>query len=252
MLIPNGRRPPETAVTRFAFTEVVDALSFLTERPEGARLAAYRDLLIENRAAAGLTSISDPDEIDRRHIGESLVLLEALEADGLFASPVIDIGAGAGLPGIPMKIAHPELQLTLLEANAKKAAFLRQAVESLGLSDVTVVNARAEEAGHDPDHREAYELALARAVAPLPVLVELALPFLSIGGTLASPKGERAQDEADAAANALAECGGKLTDVRKLDLPWTAIAPTLVIVRKVAATPARYPRRPGAPAKHPL
>lgn len=252
VLIPNGRRAPETAVTPFAFTEVVGGLSFLAERADRELLIGFRDLLAENREAAGLTSVSELDEIERRHIGESLVLLAALEALGVFASPAIDIGAGGGLPGIPIKIARPELRLTLLEATAKKAAFLRLAVERLGLSGVSVVKSRAEEAAHDPAHREAYSLALARAVAPLPVLVELALPFLRVGGVLASPKGTRAREEIQAARHALSECGGEVTDVRKLELPWGGATPTLVVVHKVSPTPDKYPRRPGLPAKHPL
>lgn len=247
-----GRRDPKTAVTLYAFTEVVDALSFLTERPYHGLLASFRDVLLENRRAAGLTSVIDPVEVDRRHIGESLVLLDALEAAGDVDSPVIDVGSGGGLPGIPVKIARPDLELTLLEATAKKADFLRMAVERLGLSDVAVVSARAEEAGRDPAHREAYGLALARAVAPLPVLVELALPLLRVGGVLASPKGSRASDEVDAATAALAECGGEVAGVRRLALPWSGTAPTLVIVRKVAPTPERYPRRAGIPGKRPL
>jgi 16S rRNA (guanine527-N7)-methyltransferase len=230
----------------------VSELRFLTEPSSAASLALFRDLLLENRAAAGLTSARDPEEVDRRHIGESLVLLRALEEEGVFGSPAIDIGSGGGLPGIPIKIARPELRLTLLEATAKKAAFLRTAVERLGLQGVTVVTARAEEAAHDPEHRGAYKLALARAVAPLPALVELALPFLVTGGVLASPKGSKAPDEVQAAARALSECGGEVQTVRGLQMPWGGPAPTLVLVRKVARTPEKYPRRPGIPAKRPL
>jgi 16S rRNA (guanine527-N7)-methyltransferase len=230
----------------------VAELRFLTDHPEREVLAAFRDLLAANREAAGLTSVSDPDEIDRRHIGESLLLLEALEAAGVFASPAIDVGAGGGLPGIPIKIARPDLDLTLLEATTNKASFLQLAVDQLRLARVSVVNARAEDAGRDPTHREAYELALARAVAPLPVLVELTLPFLRVGGTLASPKGSRAQEEVQTAKHALSECGGEVMHVSRLELPWGGDAPTLVIVRKVAPTPNKYPRRPGLPGKRPL
>lgn len=230
----------------------MDQLSLLTKHPARDLLARFRDLLAENRLAAGLTSVADLHEIERRHIGESLVLLDALEAAAVFASPAIDIGAGGGLPGIPIKIARPDLQLTLLEATAKKASFLRKAVEQLGLSRVSVVSARAEDAGRDPAHRQMYALALARAVAPLPVLVELALPLLRVGGVLASPKGSRAQEEVEAAESALSKCGGEVLSVTTLELPWSGPAPTLVIVRKVAPTPDRYPRRPGIPAKRPL
>ena len=230
----------------------MDQLSFVTDAPTREALGAYRDLLVRNRAAAGLTSLRDPDEIDRRLLGEPLLLLDFLEARGVAISPAIDIGSGAGTPGLPIKIARPALRLTLLEATAKKAAFLKTAVSALGVEDVEVVAARAEELAHDPGHRESYRLALARAVAPLPVLVELALPLLAVGGRLATPKGSSARDEVAASANALSECGGEVEAIETLELPWEGTAPTVVIVRKVARTPDRYPRRPGTPAKRPL
>ncbi|HET9476589.1 MAG TPA: 16S rRNA (guanine(527)-N(7))-methyltransferase RsmG, partial [Dehalococcoidia bacterium] len=149
----------------------------------------YTRLLIEEGSRLNLTSLKEPEAIERRHFGESLALLEALEALGAVASPAIDIGSGAGFPGLPIKIARPDLQLTLLEATGKKARFLELTVRELDLAGVTVVNGRAEEMAHDAAHRGAYALALARAVAPLPVLVELALPFLHVGGYLAAPKG---------------------------------------------------------------
>lgn len=230
----------------------MDQLSFVSDAPTRDALETYRDLVLKHRVPASLTSLREPDEIDRRLVGEPLLLLDLLEARGVMASPVIDIGSGAGTPGLPIKIARPTLHITLLEATAKKAAFLEKAVKVLGLKDVGVAAARAEELAHDPGHRESYRLALARAVAPLPVLVEIALPFLSIGGRLVTPKSSSALDEVAASTNALAECGGEVEAVEALELPWDGTAPTVVIVRKVARTPDRYPRRPGIPAKQPL
>ena len=230
----------------------MDELRFVKEPSIRVWLARYRDLLVAHAPEAGLTSLRDPAEIERRHIGESLALMEALEAKGLLVSPVIDIGAGGGLPGIPLKIARPELEMTLLEATRKKVAFLELAVRDLQLHNVNVVGARAEDAARDPAHRERYRLALARAVAPLPVLIELALPFLQVGGALASPKGSRASEEVAAAENALSECGGEVEGVYEIELPWPGTAPSLVIVRKTSQTPERYPRRAGIPAKRPL
>src|SRR3970282_2086592 len=183
---------------------------------------------------------------------EPLALLAALERLGALGTDVIDIGSGAGFPGVPMKIVRPELRLTLLEANGKRAAFLERLVQRLGLEEVTVVKRRAGGAGPGRDHREAYDLALARAVAPLPVLVEMALPFLRLGGALAAPKGSAARREITEAASALAACGGTVEYVGALDVPETETPPTLVVIRKKSATPARFPRRPGIPAKHPL
>jgi 16S rRNA (guanine527-N7)-methyltransferase len=200
----------------------------------------------------GLTSLTRRELVERRHFGESLILLEALEQTGTFASPAIDIGSGGGFPGLPIKIVKPELQLTLLEASGRKATFLRGITTELGLSGVRVLNERAEVAAHDPAEREAYALAMARAVAPLRVLVELSLPFVQLGGYLATPKGSGAQREVREADTALRILGGEVTRVQPLELPWPGPSPALVLVRKVAATPERYPRRPGIPSKRPL
>ena len=212
----------------------------------------YVDLLLAERSRANLTSLRDPAAIRRRHFAESLALLDAVEKAGALSPPLIDIGTGAGFPGVPIRIARPDLRLTLLEATGKKAAFLERLREALGLRDVAVIHGRAEELAHDPAHREAYGLATARAVAPLPVLVELALPFLRIGGHLAALKGSGAGREVREAERSLRECGGEVVEVRALELPDSAHPPALVLIRKVAPTPARYPRRPGVPSKRPL
>lgn len=220
-----------------------------------AQLQAFRvytRLLVEEGARLNLTSLKEPEAIERRHFGESLALLEALESLGAVGSPVIDIGSGAGFPGLPIKIARPDLHVTLLEATGKKARFLELAVRELELDGVAVVNGRAEEVAHDAAHRGAYVLALARAVAPLPVLVELALPFLRVGGYLAAPKGSAAARELREAANALHICGGEVAAIQPLRVSGEGPAPTLVLIRKSGETPGRYPRRPGMPAKRPL
>lgn len=212
----------------------------------------YLEELMAHRSRAALTSLTDVEAVQRRHFLESLALLRALEKAGVFASPAIDIGAGAGFPGLPMRIARPDLALSLIEATGKKAAFLEGLVERLGLDGVTVVRARAEELAHDAAHRAAYGLALARAVAPLPTLVELSLPFLRVGGYLATPKGSATSHEVVDAAAALQACGGRVELLQPLDVEGPGPAPIMVLVRKVAETPDRYPRRPGVPAKRPL
>jgi len=212
----------------------------------------YLERLLESRRRANLTSLHDRPSIERRHFGESAALLDALERAGVVESPVIDIGTGAGVPGLPFKITRPELQLTLLETSAKKVRFLQGIVQELGLSGVAVCQARAEDAAHDPAHRGAYTLALARAVAPLRILAELALPFLRFGGYLAAPKGSGVEREVHEATNALAVCGGAVELVERLSVVGPGPPPTLVLVRKAAETPERYPRRAGIPRKRPL
>ncbi len=214
----------------------------------------YRELVRE-APHADLTAVTDLEGVQRRHFLESLALGRHLLDLGLLPlggqGAVIDIGTGGGFPGLPMRLVW-DFPLTLLEAHRRKARFLERLVALLGLRGVQVVWGRAEEVAHLPPHREAYRLALARAVAPLPTLVELALPFLQVGGHLASPKGERAPQEVTEARGALAVLGGEVVHVGPLPLPGPGPAPTLVVVRKARPTPPKYPRRPGVPQKRPL
>jgi len=212
----------------------------------------YNRELISARQRASLTSLRDRESIERRHFLESLALVRAIEDAGALASPAIDIGSGGGFPGVPIKIVRPEIEMTLLEATEKKATFLRGLIATIGLAGIRVVQGRAEDVAHDPAEREAYALALARAVAPLPTLVELSLPFLRTGGVLAAPKGSGAAREVRAAENALRVCGGAVEGMKPLNVPPPGATPTLVLVRKIAQTPERYPRRSGMPAKRPL
>jgi 16S rRNA (guanine527-N7)-methyltransferase len=177
-------------------------------------------------------------------VEDSLVLLEHLGA----AHRVVDVGSGGGLPGLPLKIARPDLSVTLIEANQNKAAFLVQACAKLGL-DVEVLARRAEDLGHEPRLRESFDLAVARALAPAPVLVELCLPLLRVGGRLLAQKTDK--EEAAAAERAIKLLGGSLDAI--VSAPSTARRlGTVMIVSKVRTTPAAYPRRPGVPARKPL
>lgn len=180
-------------------------------------------------------------------VEDSLVLLNFLPSGPL---RIIDVGSGGGLPGLPLKLARPELSLALLEANRRKAAFLVQAVATLGLGGVEVVGARAEDAGRDPRHREAYDVATARALASMPVVAELCLPFLRLGGRLLAMKAG-AEAEARSAEPAITRLGGRLLAVT----PAASAARSLgqvVVVEKVSPTPPEYPRRAGVPGRRPL
>jgi 16S rRNA (guanine527-N7)-methyltransferase len=182
---------------------------------------------------------------DRVLVDDGLVLLEYLGE----AHRLVDVGSGAGLPGIPIKIARPDLDVTLIEADQAKAAFLVHACAALGLEHVEVVARRAEDAGHDPRLREAFDVAVARALAPLPVLVELCLPLVRVGGRLLAQKTE-AEDPA-AAARAIELLGGRLSGVAAAPSAARS-AGTVVVIDKVRPTPSVYPRRPGVPARKPL
>jgi 16S rRNA (guanine527-N7)-methyltransferase len=182
-----------------------------------------------------------PEEL----IDDSLVLLEHLEDAGR----LVDVGSGGGLPGLPLKIARPDLQVTLVESDQAKAAFLVRACAALGLDGVEVLARRAEEVGRDPLYRESFDVAVARALAPMPVLAELCLPLVRVGGRLLAQKTET--ENVEAAGRAIEAMGGALRGV--VGAPSAArAAGTVVIVDKVRSTPPAYPRRPGVPGRKPL
>ncbi len=225
----------------------------------------YRELAAWNERF-NLTAISGYDEVQRRHFVDSLTCLLALpghERDGAFPDTVpvqtgqpglrcIDVGSGAGFPGLPIKLLMPDLHLTLLEATGKKCTFLQHMVEVLDLQGVEVIQGRAEELGHAPEHREHYDVALARAVARMSTLMEYCLPLCRVGGRLIAHKGEDAPDEAVAATQAIETLGGKLVAVKRLNVPVLPGHRYLVVVDKIARTPERFPRQSGLPAKRPL
>jgi 16S rRNA (guanine527-N7)-methyltransferase len=212
------------------------------------QFATYAAELRPWNERVNLTTITDPDEIATRHFLDSL---RCALSWGEAPRSLIDIGAGAGFPGLPLKILRPELQLTLVESIAKKAAFLEHIVGLLGLSGVQVVVGRAEAAGRDPAHRERYDVAVARAVAELRVLAEYCLPLVCVGGRFLAPKGGQVDAEVAAALAAIERLGGRLPAVEPVDIP--GVEPrTLVVVEKIAPTPSQYPRAPGVPAKRPI
>jgi 16S rRNA (guanine527-N7)-methyltransferase len=219
------------------------------------RLRAYRDLLDAASREFNLTSqsLQSAEQIERRHIVESLAYGALLQRNHLLdgAPRVVDIGTGAGLPGIPLRIVWPDMDLVLLESVGKKCRFLEDVVSNLNLARVEVVEGRAEDFGRDAARRETFDLVIARAVAPLPVLLEYSLPLLRVGGHLAATKGSAAIAEIDASAKALETLGGRLVDNAPLKPPDGAPL-TVVIVEKVAPTPEQYPRRAGIPTKRPL
>src|SRR5581483_8622234 len=196
-------------------------------------------------ARLNLTAIVDAEGIVTRHFLDSLrCALSWGEAPG----SLIDIGSGAGFPGLPLKILRPALRLTLVESVGKKATFLRHLVERLGLGDVEVLVARAEAAGREPARREQYDIAVARAVAELRVLAEYCLPLCRIGGRFLAPKGAQIDAEVAAAQPASAGLGGRIVAIEPVELP--GVEPrSLVVIEKVAPTPAEYPRAIGVPSK---
>lgn len=210
----------------------------------------YASDLLEWNRRFNLTAITDPAGISIKHFLDSLTCLLAMR--GRPTGRAIDIGTGAGFPGLPLKIMCPSLRLTLVESTGKKIEFCRHIVQSLGLESVELIHARAEDLGRKEEHRQAYDWALARAVAPLPVLVEYLVPFVKIGGRAIAQKGETGPAEAQASEKALRLLGGHILQLLPVELPGVAEARYLVVVEKTAATPSEYPRRAGIPSKRPL
>jgi 16S rRNA (guanine527-N7)-methyltransferase len=215
-----------------------------------AILALYERELMDWNTRFNLTAIRDPEEVHIKHFLDSLTCLLAMRDTPL--GRLIDIGTGAGFPGIPLKIMLPRVQLTLVESVGKKAEFCRHVVNILDLQGVEVIQQRAETIGQDPAHRERYDWAVARAVAILPVLAEYLLPLVRVGGSMLAMKGESGPAEAHSAEHAIKLLGGHLRQLLPVTLPGVAEERYLVVIDTVAATPAAYPRKVGIPAKRPL
>lgn len=206
----------------------------------------YRELMAWN-ARVNLTTITERDAVFVKHFLDSLSVAPFVRA----AHRVLDLGSGAGFPGLPLKLALPTLSMTLLEATGKKAAFLRHLIAQLDLRDISVAQARAEDAAHSPAQRAHYDVVVARAVAPLVTLLEYALPFVRQGGIFIAQKGVAVDEEIRAATYARAVLGGHVRAIAPVQLPGLEQR-HLVIVEKVAATPEQYPRRAGVPERRPL
>ncbi len=215
-----------------------------------SQLAIYeKELMIWNEKM-NLTAIRDVEGIRAKHFLDSISCCLAWKEH--IPHRLIDVGTGAGFPGLVLKICYPSLKLTLVESVGKKANFCSHMVELLGLENVTILTQRAEDTGQDPQHREKYDWAVGRAVAAMPVLVEYLLPLVRVGGGVLAQKGESGPAEANEAAHALKLLGGQLKQVVKVELPGVADERYLIVIDKRAGTPAIYPRKAGTPAKKPL
>lgn len=247
-----------TQYTPSSMQRLVDGAQALGLRLTGKQVAAfqayYEELIVWNQKF-NLTAITDYEQVQIRHFADSLSVLLAEEVRRVLDRPkvrVIDVGSGAGFPGIPLKLVYPGICLVLLEATGKKVTFLEHVIQHLGLRQATAIKARAEELGHEPDHRAGYDLVLARAVADMAVVAEYTLPFCRLGGWVVAQKGEAGPAEAWAAEKTIKLLGGELRRVLPVELPALPENRSLVLVEKVSSTPKDYPRRPGVPSKRPL
>lgn len=225
-----------------------------------AAFATYREELLVWNRQFNLTAITDPDQVVTRHFLDSLALIPALADQEGISVPallarnvrLVDVGAGAGFPGLPLRLVWPRARVCLIEATGKKVRFLEHIAGQLNLDDVRLVQGRAEELALKEPHRASYDLVLARAVATLPTLVEYLLPLARRGGRVVAYKGSAAHEEAMCAEQGIRTLGGRLTKLIPIEIPGLAETRVLVVIDKIAQTPDSYPRGRGLPRKHPL
>lgn len=215
------------------------------------QLARYLAMVLDENRTTNLTAVREEDAAWRRLIIDSLTVLPGLD-ELEPGSRVIDVGSGAGLPGMPVAIARPNLHVTMLESTGKKAAFIRRAIDALGLTNAAVLHERAEIAGQSPEYREAYDACINRAVGPMNVLLEFALPLVGVGGRVLAMKGPRVEQELDEAGDALTILGaGELAVIEAYPESFDNDLVVVSIIKEVS-TPDEYPRLPGVPKKDPL
>lgn len=238
-----GFAPPQSFLTQ------AQGLNIEFDRGDLEKLGRYIALLLDANTRFNLTATTNPEDVWTRHILDSLTLVPLIESSGTGVSPVqvIDVGSGGGLPGIPLAIVLPHIHFTLLEATGKKARFLQDTAQQLGLTNIKVICDRAETVGQDhKQFREQFDIVLARAVGKLPVLLELTVPLAKIGGHVLAMKGEKASEEIIEATQALYLLHAQVVE------SISAATGTIVVIEKQRKTPRTYPRRPGEPKRDPL
>lgn len=236
-----------------ALVDGAAALGLALDAAQVARFARYRALLLDWNNRINLTAITDPGEVVTRHFLDSLTCAPLLPSPAVSQTPrLLDVGAGAGFPGLPLAIALPQWDVTLLEATGKKVRFLETVITELGLTNAHALAGRAEEVAHQGAYRARFDAVTARAVASLPTLLEYCAPFARVGGTQIFPKKGDLSDEIAAGQRAATLLGARLDDLALVTLPVLADGRVLVLARQERACPPQYPRPAGAPAKRPL
>ena len=209
---------------------------------------AYMNLLIEWNEKMNLTAIVEPNEIILKHFIDSITILKEIDNN----SKIIDVGTGAGFPGVPLSIMNPTLKITLADSLNKRLIFLQEVVNQLGLKNIEIIHARAEELGKNKKYRENFDAATSRAVANLSTLSEYLIPLVKVGGKIISMKAGGAQEEIEAAKKAIKILGGEIEEIEEFKLPQTEIERTIILIKKEEHTPNKYPRKAGVPSKEPI
>lgn len=229
--------------------EYLEKLNIEINDRQEEQFVQYMNLLVEWNEKMNLTAITEREQVFIKHFADSLTPLMYFDFKG---KSVIDVGTGAGFPGLPLKIAEPTIELTLLDALQKRIGFLETVGQDLELENVHYIHARAEEGSRMPEHREQYDIAVSRAVASLNVLSEYDLPYVKVGGKFIALKGPTAYDEIKEGEKVVEILGGEITSVKEVTLPQTDITHTIVEITKIKSTDEKYPRRAKKISSSPL
>ena len=230
----------------------LNQFSIILENSQINQFYQYYELLDGWNKVMNLTAITDQNEVITKHFVDSLALVKAMGEISTKEYKIIDIGTGAGFPGIPLKIAFPQLKITLMDSLNKRIKFLNEVIEQLGLKEITAVHSRAEDLGRDKDYREKYDLSVSRAVANLSTLSEYCMPFVKPGGFFISYKSGKIEEELSSAKHAIFLLGGKVNRIESFTLDGAEAERTLIKIEKVSEISKRYPRKAGVPCKQPL
>lgn len=233
-----------------SFQNDLEELHISLEEQQLHQFMLYYDLLLEWNQVMNLTAITDFDEVCKKHFIDSLSLIKAYDVNK--KTNVIDIGTGAGFPGIPLKIAFPDLEITLLDSLNKRVSFLNTVIDNLGLKDIEVYHGRAEDFAKKENFRERFDLCVSRAVSNLATLSEYCIPYVKIDGYFISYKSEKLVEELEDAEHAISLLGGKIENQVTFQIPHSDIGRNLLVIHKIRKTPESYPRKAGLPLKKPI
>jgi len=233
------------------FEEIKEKLKKINiniDEVQAKNLYEYMKLMLEWNEKINLTAITEPKEVILKHFVDSLTILKYLSKE----EKIIDVGTGAGFPGIPLNIMKNDCNYTLLDSLNKRITFLNEVINNLELKNINTIHSRVEEIGKNKKYRESYDIATSRAVAPLNILLEYLLPLVKVGGKCICMKGSNIEEEIESAKNAIKILGGEIEKIEKITLPDSDMVRNIVIIKKVKQTPVKYPRKPGTPSKEPI
>lgn len=231
-------------------TEACEKIGVTLTDKQIEQFLTYYEYLVEKNKVMNLTAITEYEEVVLKHFVDSLSIVKAVDMSKSYK--MLDLGTGAGFPGIPLKIAFPDLEVVLMDSLNKRIKFLEEVIEKLNLDKITAVHARAEEGARKPEYREKFDICVSRAVANLASLSEYCIPFVKVNGIFVSYKSTKIDEEIKTAQKALSMLGGKIKKIEEFMLPDTEIGRAFVVIEKVKTTPGKYPRKAGLPTKEPL